>query len=64
MKKQYMAKLDELMKRTVRVAKIGAVFAREYQYIVAAELPGDGTMKKESVLEPTVYQPKEWNEIE
>ena len=58
-KKQYIAKLDELMKKTARVAKIGAVFAREYQYIVAAELPGDGTMKTDaSVKVPTIYQPK------
>ncbi len=57
-----MTKLDALMKRTARVAKVGAVFAREYQYIVAAELPCDGMMKKESVIDPTVYQPKEWNE--
>ncbi|KAK1740478.1 hypothetical protein QTG54_008573 [Skeletonema marinoi] len=58
MKKQYMTKLDDLVKRTARVAKVGAVFAREYQYIVAAELPGDGNKKKESVKQPTVYQPK------
>ena len=61
-KKQYIAKLDELMKKTARVAKVGAVFAREYQYIVAAELPGYGKMKKESVKEPTIYQPKLSNE--
>ena len=58
MKKQYMTKLDDLVKRTARVAKVGAVFAREYQYIVAAELPNDGEKKKESVKQPTVYQPK------
>mmetsp|Transcript_6875 Transcript_6875/g.11245 ORF Transcript_6875/g.11245 Transcript_6875/m.11245 type:complete len:486 (-) Transcript_6875:164-1621(-) len=57
-KKQYIAKLDELMTKTARVAKIGAVFAREYQYVIAAELPGNGAMKKESLKEPTIYQPK------
>ena len=56
-KKQYIAKLDDLMKRTSRVAKIGAVFAKEYQYIVAAEMPSDGE-KKESVKKPSVYVPK------
>ena len=61
-KKQYTAKLDTLMKRVARVAKVGAVFAREYQYIVAAELPGDGKMTKGSVIEPTIYEPKVWNE--
>lgn len=64
MKKQYIDNLDDLVRRTARVAKVGAVFAREYQYIVAAELPGDGTMKKESVIEPTLYQPKVWSDIE
>eukprot|EP00984_Skeletonema_dohrnii_P036885 scaffold38362_cov283-Skeletonema_dohrnii-CCMP3373.AAC.1 len=49
-----MTKLDDLVKRTARVAKVGAVFAREYQYIVAAELPIDGNKKKASVKEPTV----------
>jgi len=61
-KKQYTTKLDTLMKRVARVAKVGAVFAREYQYIVAAELPGDGKMTKASVIEPTIYEPKVWNE--
>ena len=46
------------MTKTARVAKIGAVFAREYQYVIAAELPGNGAMKKESLKEPTIYQPK------
>ncbi len=57
-KKEYRAKLDDLLKRITRVAKVGAVFAREYQYVIAAELPSSDGKKKESVKQPTVYQPK------
>lgn len=57
-KKEYTTKLDDLLKRITRVAKVRAVFAREYQYVVAAELPSDGKKKKESVKQPTIYQPK------
>ena len=59
-KKEKTAKLDELLKRMSRVAKVSrdVVLARQYEYVIAAELPIDDGKKKTSVTEPTIYQPK------
>ncbi|KAL9185665.1 hypothetical protein ACHAXT_003442 [Thalassiosira profunda] len=56
---RYKQELNQMLNRLSEVARDGPIFAGEYQYIIAAELPEDGGTRGDVVVESTIYQPKE-----